>query len=251
MSLRSIVRWAGSLIGIGGFALCLVLVSQGMRSVEKIGGNCASGGPYAIARPCPSGVPGLLTGGIFAGLFFLALFGFCVSSQGRVVLGLAWPALFLTLGWNFLDYGIHPPGGGGISFGFLIPAVLFIIMGAVPLYWVIPGCFHALRGDVDGSMTSQSHAVLPIAADIGAHAPAWPGTGTVGATTVPAGAPPTAVSAWPTSSPISSSTTSTPAGGTDVAGELDQLASLHARGELSDQEYEEAKRKTLDTPRST
>src|SRR5271155_3117171 len=91
MSLRSILRWAGSLIGIGGFALCLVLVSQGMRSVEKIGGNCASGGPYAIARPCPSGVPGLMTGGIFAGLFFLALFGFCVSSQGRVVLGLAWP----------------------------------------------------------------------------------------------------------------------------------------------------------------
>jgi len=39
------------------------------------------------------------------------------------------------------------------------------------------------------------------------------------------------------------STASKPGG--DVAGELEKLASLHKRGELTDTEYEEAKRKAI------
>ena len=41
---------------------------------------------------------------------------------------LAWSALFLSLGWNFWEYGLQPPGTDGIICG-----VVFAIMGAVPL----------------------------------------------------------------------------------------------------------------------
>ncbi len=240
------LRWAGSLIGIGGTAMCLTIVSQGMRSVEKIGGSCASGNtPYQIARPCPAGVPGLLTGGIFAGLFFLALFSACVGPRGRPVAVLAWPALFLTLGWNFLDYGIHAPGGG-LSPGALVCAVIFIIMGAVPLVWLVPTLFNALTGHDGGDDTARSPFALPPAlatnVRLNPTTPTWPAAGTASTS---------ATSTWPTSAPLSSSTTSTPDRGTDVATALDRLASLHAKGDLTDTEYEEAKRKTLETPRST
>jgi hypothetical protein len=44
----------------------------------------------------------------------------------------AWSALFLSLGWNFAEYGVHPPGGG-VGWGWLVCAVVFIAMGAAPL----------------------------------------------------------------------------------------------------------------------
>ncbi len=46
---------------------------------------------------------------------------------------LAWPALFLSLGWNFLAYGFFPPEGGWV-WSWLFCGVLFVLMGAVPAH---------------------------------------------------------------------------------------------------------------------
>ena len=55
--------------------------------------------------------------------------------------GLAWPALFCSLGWNFLSYAFDPPGGG-FEVGALICGIVFWVMGAGPLI----GTVYALRG---------------------------------------------------------------------------------------------------------
>jgi hypothetical protein len=124
------------LVGVAGLAACLTLVFLGMRAVMDVGGFCAEGGPYVIETHCPEGVPLVMIGGVF-GLFgfggLTAWKGSMIgSSYGTLVL-LAWPALFISLGWNFLEYAIWPPGGEGIVLGWLIPGVIFVLMGGLPL----------------------------------------------------------------------------------------------------------------------
>jgi hypothetical protein len=46
-------------------------------------------------------------------------------------------------------------------------------------------------------------------------------------------------------SPPSTATATAPSTGKDVAGELERLASLHRRGELTDAEYEAAKAQAI------
>jgi hypothetical protein len=33
------------------------------------------------------------------------------------LVALAWPALFLSLGWDFLEYGVRNPFGDGVEWG--------------------------------------------------------------------------------------------------------------------------------------
>ena len=119
-------------LGALGIAAALTILFYCMRSVIEIGGSCASGNtPFEIARPCPDGVPGLMVGSIFGGMFFLAVYAF--NAVGPNLTFLAWPALFLSLGWNFLEYGFDPPSGSGIAFGWLISGIVFVAMGGIPL----------------------------------------------------------------------------------------------------------------------
>ncbi len=120
-----------------------------------IGGACADGGPYVSAQSCPDGVPLAMVGGIF-GLFagggVVALFGARIGGGLGGLPLLGWPALFLSLGWNFLEFGLNPPGGGGLAWGWLICAVAFIAMGGGPLLVVLrtlpPGAGRRLIGPV-------------------------------------------------------------------------------------------------------
>jgi hypothetical protein len=124
-------------VGIGGLALCLTLMYLGMRAVMDVGGACADGGPYVSAQSCPEGSAVALIGGSF-GLF---LFGGIAMWYGARVGGiwsaaplLAWSGLFLSLGWNFLSYGVfNTPEGEGIVWSWAICGVLFVLMGGVPL----------------------------------------------------------------------------------------------------------------------
>jgi hypothetical protein len=124
-------------VGIGGLALCLTLMFLGMRAVMDVGGRCADGGPYVSAQSCPEGSALAL----MAGSFGLFLFGGIAMWYGAKVGGiwsaaplLAWSALFLSLGWNFLSYGVFDtPEGEGIIWGWAICGVLFVLMGGVPL----------------------------------------------------------------------------------------------------------------------
>ena len=128
------------LLGAAGLTASIVVIFLGMRAVLDIGGFCAEGGPYEIQTHCPAGVPLLMMLAI-PGLF---LFGGLMIWRGSPIGGpyqaavfFAWPALFISLGWNFLEYGFYPPGGGGLAWGWLICGVIFVAMGAVPLWLVL------------------------------------------------------------------------------------------------------------------
>ena len=132
---------AGLLIGVAGMTLSLTWLFLGMRAVMAIGGACADGGPYVSRQSCPDGVPLLLTVGIF-GLFvfgaILLVYGSRIGGPYGNLVGLAWPALFLSLAWNFIEFGLHPPGEPGLAWGWLICGVVFVILGAGPLLAWLP-----------------------------------------------------------------------------------------------------------------
>jgi len=127
----------------------MTVVFLGMRAVMAIGGACASGGPFVPIRPCPDGVPILLVGGIWIGLILAFAYTLMVvGTDVPSIAGLFWPGLFLSLGWNFLDYGFDPPGAGGVAWGWLVPGVLFFLMGGIPLWWVMRSIAEPDRGPV-------------------------------------------------------------------------------------------------------
>lgn len=240
MSRRSTTRLFGSLVGLAGIAFSLTLLYRGMRSVQAIGGFCASGGPYQIAHQCPKGIGWLLPVAIFGGLGFLLLFAVSSGDSGRSLLLLSWSALFLSLGWNFLDYGFGITTNNGTNGGFLACGVIFIIMGAVPLTWTLPRLWRVITGHPDPDDSPSTPGQVP--AFMGMTSVRFnPPPSATPAPTFTAGsgvrmaAPPTTATA----------TASAPTGTKDLASELERLASLHRRRELTDAEYEAAKQKAI------
>lgn len=135
---RTPIQWLRATVSVfltlGGATCCLTLLYLGMRAIMEIGGACASGGPYVPAVECPEGVPLLMMAGIWGGIIFVGLYLWSTSKHKVPTLaGFAWPALFLSLGWNFFDYGIDPPIGEGLVWGWLVCAILFALMGGLPL----------------------------------------------------------------------------------------------------------------------
>ncbi|MEZ5186206.1 MAG: SHOCT domain-containing protein [Candidatus Nanopelagicales bacterium] len=128
---RILVMFLGLIIVSTG----LTLVFLSMRAVMDIGGSCASGGPYVIAQPCPEGTAALLPLGIIGGLIGLWMYAVTSSKlPGPRLTLLAWSALFLSLGWNFWEYGLNPPDGSqGLVWGWIICGVVFVAMGGLPL----------------------------------------------------------------------------------------------------------------------
>jgi hypothetical protein len=113
-------------------AFCISILYHGMRPIMRLGGMVASGGPYAIVHPAPFWV-WVMPLSILAGMicFFLNLFT-GPDGDGVNLMPLAWPGLFLSLGWNFLEFTFAPPGGG-LAWGWLICGVVFVLMGGLPL----------------------------------------------------------------------------------------------------------------------
>lgn len=112
--------------------VCLTLLFLAMRGVMDLGGFVAAGGPYEIAHPAPDWVwvvPVSIVGGFLVGGVNLM----AADRAGGYTLVLPiWCVLFLSLGWNFLEYGVRPPGGG-LAWAWLMCAVLFFVMGLAPL----------------------------------------------------------------------------------------------------------------------
>ena len=221
-----------AVIGLAGAACGLTLLYLGMREVMEIGGACAEGGAYEIAQPCPDGVPGLMIGGIFGGLVCLAIFGVAAGNLGggynRLVLW-AWPALFLSLGWNFLDYGLDPPaGGGGASVGWLVCAGLFFLMGGLPLLFLLHPS--QLRRTFWPRVQEEPEQRAAVDDPPGPSRP-YPAARGPGATAF-----------------ITDALLPRPGaakGPDDMVGRLERLARLHADGALDAAEYERAKHAVL------
>jgi hypothetical protein len=111
------------------FTLCFTLLYLGSSTVMGLGGYCAKGGPYQIEVECPDAVALFVPLSIFGGIAAVGIGIFLARGFGTPLLSWAWPILFLGLGIAFLLASTMP---GAISF--LICGVLFVAMGAVPLY---------------------------------------------------------------------------------------------------------------------
>lgn len=126
------------------FSFSLACVYLGMRGVMRLGGFVAIGGPYEIAHPAPDWI------WIFpvSMMLLMASMFISISSASRIsgpnIMALSWSGLFTLLGWNFVQFGFGIGMGGGLAFGWIICAVAFILMGFIPLVFILRSFFRAL-----------------------------------------------------------------------------------------------------------
>ncbi len=212
-------RIATYLLGVAVLAASITLLFLSMRAVLEIGGACASGGPYVPRVTCPDAVVALTPLSIFAafGGIGLMLWGAAAMSGPWAGLTLlAWPALFLSLGWNFLEYGFLPPAGAdGWVWSWIFCGVVFVVMGAAPLIFVV-GALREATGERAygggrvvvrrGLSTEPRHTARP------ADPPPRDGSD---------------------------------ASGGDVVDRLERLAALRRAGDITNEEYELAKARLL------
>lgn len=228
----SSVRIALSLVGLAGIAAGITLVWRGMRAVMDIGGACGSGNTsLRLVQECPEGLGSSMMLGIFLGLAGLGLHVATAPRGGPRPWLLAWPALFLSLGWNFLDYGFNPPDGDGAVAGWLIPGVIFMLMGGVPLLVVLG--WKPLRGGLTGAAQRTSGAFaagrVPSAGDLTSMIDVA-NRATRALATAPAAPPPPSDRAEDAD---------------DIVTALERLAELHRDGALDEAEYRAAKERIL------
>jgi hypothetical protein len=221
-----------------GLAACVTFVWLGMRAVMDIGGACAEGGPFVPVQRCPDVVPFLLMTGMF-GLFGFGALGIYAGAQvggdWAALPLLGWPALFLSLGWNFLEYGFTAGGEEGLVWGWIIPGVIFVLMGGIPLWIVV-----ATRGS-DTPVAARFG--MPTAG--GSRPEPRPSLGwdtSHRASTAPTGAK-RALAA--SAAPVSGTLDRARDDESDAIDRLERLADLRRRGDISTDEFERFKRALL------
>lgn len=214
MDAKTIRRIVVMLVGLAITSAGLTVVFLGMRAVMDIGGYCASGGPYVIAQQCPEGTAALLPLGIIGGLVGVWMYAATSSKlPGPRLTLLTWSALFLSLGWNFWEYGLNPPDGSeGLVWGWIICGVVFVIMGAFPLL----GLFN--RDIAKGLLWADAPSGQPVD---------------------PRPIPAAGIPRRPSPPPPVSDEDSLP-------GALERLAALHRAGALTDEEFAAAKKQILE-----
>ncbi len=277
------------LAGVTVLAWAITICWLAMRAVMDVGGMCAEGGPYVVATPCPDGVPLLLALAFPAGFLgggMMVRWGSRLGPAWASLVALAWPALFLSLGWNFLDHGLT--AAGGLEAGWLIPGVLFLLMGGVPL---VVGIQVLLRQRTGPRPPGRDHGTTRLAID---STPPWDAGSPPRARPAPGRSPSTGAGpgpgrAGPSPSPASPrseqdaraelartlramasaattmaadqttvadalrddptatiAATDPPTGVPDLVSQLERLAALHRDGSLGELEYLQAKQAVID-----
>jgi hypothetical protein len=149
---------AGVLVTLAAVACAITLLFLGVRSLLEIGGSCAGFGPFDGNRPCPDGVPLAIAGGIVGGLacawinIRLAL----THRVGSMLILVGWPGLFLSLAYNFVDFGVDPTSDEGVVWPWLLCGGLFGLVGAAPLMAGIGGAVSRNLGHGKRVLTDQS-----------------------------------------------------------------------------------------------
>lgn len=150
-------QWVWLLLLPFGFTFLLTSLFLAMRGVMDLGGFVASGGPYEIAHEAPGYVwifPVAIIGCMLIIFTSMGMFSFARGMAGPGGLPFAgampfseggnkanlvalffWPAIFLSLGWNFLEYGFIK--GEGVAWGWAVCGVVFVVMAVIPLYLVM------------------------------------------------------------------------------------------------------------------
>jgi hypothetical protein len=128
------------------FAFGLTCTYLAGREVMKQGGFVAVGGPYEIAHRAENWV-WIVPIAIFMMIIpvFVSLFALTRRIQGPNLMSLSWSAIFLTLGWAFVEFGFGIGMGGGVTVGWVICAAFFIPMGMLPLVLVVRSFAGELR----------------------------------------------------------------------------------------------------------
>ena len=238
----------GYLAGIVLGTVSVTLLFLGMRAVMDVGGACADGGPYVSAQPCPTGVPLAMFGGMF-GLFgsagLIVWFGSQIGKWAAGLVALGWPALFLALGFNFLDYAFRPPDDEAVPvWGWLVPGVLFWLIGGAPVAIGFLAWREARSGRPGNRLTRQvatSIASRPVVFGSGAARPSARSEARVEFAPGQWGAP--RIAAQP-----GHQGGSPPEPAPDLVDDLTRLAELHAAGDLTDDEFSAAKLERLTEP---
>ena len=209
-------------VSVASSVACLTLLFRSMRAVMGAGfSSCATGGPYEIANPCPKGTGWLLPLSIWGGLLSLAVASVAAAKLQRPSIAwLAWPALFLSLGVNFWQYGLDPVGVEGPVWGWIVSAVLFTVMDAGPVVLALLS-----RAGLPTNRPAARAAAAGTRIRVEATPP--PFRTTVITTT-----------ARPAPEPASEAD--------DLVSSLERLAQLHRDGAIDDVEYRNAKRRLLE-----
>lgn len=121
-------RVLGSIVSWLLFSISFTVLYMGSAVVMRLGGFCASGGPYVIETECPDAVIAYVPLSIFGGLAAVAIGAIFAQGFGTPLVSWAWPILFVGLGTAFLISSTMP---GGITFLFL--GIMFVLMGGFPL----------------------------------------------------------------------------------------------------------------------
>ena len=240
VAVRVFVAWCGLVLA----AASMTVLFLGMRAVMEVGGTCASGGPYTIETACPKGAGWMVPVSIWSGLMGIGVYSVAsLRLPGPRLALLAWPALFLSLGWNFLEYGFG--ADEGVAIGWIICGVLFVLMGGVPLAGILASK-SARRTLVwadgprpDGDRPSIAATMSPMAARRLAAPRATAG--------------PSSNASLPATKPVAPHV-NVPGqvidtSSDDLASQLERLAALRRRGELTDEEYAAAKASVLASER--
>lgn len=128
-------RIAGSFAGWLIFTFSFAVFFQTAGVVTGLGGFCAAGGPYVIVTECPEAVVVFAPVGLFGALLGVAVAMFFARSFGTPLYLWAWPIAFVTLGIQFI---VGSWGGAAVVVNVLL-GLLFVVMGAVPLWYTIRG----------------------------------------------------------------------------------------------------------------
>ena len=129
----------GVFLSLAGLTCWITTLFLVMRSVMEVGGVCAEGSPYVTSTPCPKGVSLLMVASIWGSLIFVSLYAWqVIKHKVPGFLAIVWSAAYLSMAWNFLEFGLNPPGGGGYAWDWLVCAFFFMLIGGIPLYWAAP-----------------------------------------------------------------------------------------------------------------
>lgn len=120
-------------LGVAGIAAAITLGALSLRAGLTTGACIAGGSNSSFLRCAPGMIPAL---GVTAGLGAVGL-GLTLGTVRRRPLPnplpLAWAAMFLVVGWFFLDDGLIHPGEQGVRIGFIVIAVVFAGLAFAPL----------------------------------------------------------------------------------------------------------------------
>jgi hypothetical protein len=128
---------AGTVLGLGiaAGAAAITMLSMLLRASTAVGGSCADGDASLATSPCRSHAGPVLLLVVACALGCLLAVSWGAGALGAPTpLFLAWPALCLTLGWNFLRDGFDPSMGEDLALGSIVGGVVFLLLGVGPLF---------------------------------------------------------------------------------------------------------------------